>query len=191
MSGASDSLEQTIKALVAARAKDLRKILNQATSLHAWGSLLKFGAGGNGLPHLGSGWSAPEPGFTWSVGPVATLVFPTPAPCLDVQLRVHLTPFYAKAGNHQTIRIMIAGRQVAAWHADGTGWFAARIPAGLLVPGRTDLRFLIESPISPAEAGTGDDDRELGFALSELVMDEITDGISQEPPRSTERIPGQ
>jgi hypothetical protein len=37
---------------------------------------LTFGTAGTAAPHLLSGWSAPEPGYTWALGPESTLRIP-------------------------------------------------------------------------------------------------------------------
>src|SRR6201999_1863634 len=78
---------------------------------------LTFGVDGNGSKYTEDGWSAPERGYTWTVGSKATILIPNPGargPCL---LKLRYGVFIPPGRAYQRAAISIAGQTVATWVA--------------------------------------------------------------------------
>jgi hypothetical protein len=142
-----------------------------------WGSIIRFGRSGNAQPYLTGGWSAPEDGFTWTDGHLASLLIPsTPTRSSSVLLKASFAPFLA-AGivNKQTVNVLINGQKAVEWNitTGGIQELTLIVPKGLL--GDADsfsITFDMPDAVSPKSIGLGKDRRILGIALRTLALEE-------------------
>jgi hypothetical protein len=134
---------------------------------------LSFGVGDDGVAWLGSGWSSPEPGFTWTDAPHADLIVPAevaPAEPLVLDLVSHGL-VSDRAGTYE-VRWSVDDTPVAVQRVT-TGeptWWTIRVPAGVAAGGTVRLGLDVRWPRSAAQAGTGTDLRRLGIGLSWLRL---------------------
>jgi hypothetical protein len=116
--------------------------------------------------YLWYGWSSAEPGFRWTDGKEAALVFGLDQ-VRDVQLTIKYVPFLV-ANRHprQRVLVYLNGASVDSFDAeeDSERERTVRLPVNLLRR-ENSLRFDLPDAASPASFGTGDDDRELGIAV--------------------------
>jgi len=126
-----------------------------------------FGRHGNAGACLLHGWSAPEVGFTWSVGRESRLQVPLPSipPGSELILELDLNPFVAPGvtrGQHLTIAAN--GVRLGEDFIVGAGPVAYRIPARAL--GSSNMLLVeLQHPDArrPVDLGFNTDARELGF----------------------------
>jgi hypothetical protein len=140
------------------------------------GTKLVFGSGGNGEAYRGAGWSAAEPGHTWSDKPSATLTFQLEPAKDALTLRMRLTGMVkAPELPYQPVEVEANGRLIASWQVGAESDFTAVIPAELVKAGGT-LRIQLKIPksTSPKKLGLGSDDRFLGVSLSELEINTVS-----------------
>jgi hypothetical protein len=134
-------------------------------------SALSFGRLGNAGPLLLDGWSEPEDGFTWSVGPLSRLRVGLPASDDPLWLEVAFNPF-AVPGlfEGQDLSLAAEGVVIGQDHFDGEGTAAYPIPDRLRAGGAAEMILELRHPQarSPASLGLNDDARRLGFMLRRL-----------------------
>jgi hypothetical protein len=132
---------------------------------------VRFGSAGNAAVATRTGWSPPEPGYTWTVGHRSTLVLPRPAPA-DVLLQIQLAPFvHAERLARQRLRLLANGRPVAAVAVCEHAVLAVELPASLLAAGSSlELAFEMPDAARPVDVSGVEDDRLLGFALHRLLL---------------------
>ncbi len=132
---------------------------------------LTFGLQGNSLACQVSGFAAPEPGFTWSVGRRSELLFAV-EPCGgDTVLELALNPFVVPGRlEAQRLVVEVNGARVADERLRGEGTVAWRVPARALRPdGRMAVVLHHEEARSPADTKAAPHDaRVLGFMLRTL-----------------------
>lgn len=139
---------------------------------YAYGTLLEFGQGQNGLPYLAGGWGDPEQRYVWSTDVAGALELPVPP--TDRPLRVRATlaglvkpPLLPS----QEVTVLANGQPVAQWSVVNTGEFTAVIPAGIPGVGGT-LRLELRTPLAatPKSLGLNGDLRRLGISLFHLAV---------------------
>lgn len=81
-------------------------------------------------PALGDGWAAPNPVDTWTAGPRATLLLPTPAQAVDHFLILRLRTTHNAA--QQRVGLAVRGTEIARFTLAGNTSRACRVPAALL-----------------------------------------------------------
>lgn len=126
---------------------------------------LRFGIGARGNQYLGAGWSHPEDGAVWSVGPLAIIRLPVRGAST---IRFDFEPFRRWLRHHAKIEILINGRSVfsgAAGDARGTAFPVADGGDGI------EVRFRIRNPTSPKDLNMSDDLRKLGIYLHSLSVE--------------------
>ena len=133
---------------------------------------LLFGAGGNGIAALGSGWSAPEAEWTWSDGVEAILTLPIPAGPGD--LHVELTAIMYAGGDPaqpQQIELHVGGRCVVRQLALLKTVLAFRLGrTDMADPAELHIRLHLPDAKSPAAMGLGDDRRRLAIGLQDILL---------------------
>jgi phosphoglycerol transferase len=121
-----------------------------------------------GVLSRAQGLSHAEAWGTWSDGSTVTLDFVTPLPR---KLILHLTAraFGPNVGRNFTIRI----------GSETTNVVLTDSPRDIAIPfqnleAATSIKISVPNPISPQELGLGEDVRQLGIALYQLRVDDIT-----------------
>ena len=141
------------------------------TSSAIWIEAL-FGADGNGPENTGSGWSAPENGFTWAIDDRSVLVFDAPAPAEHFVLDINVIPYQAPPRlPDQRLSISVNGQLVHEFAALPRGTVSCRIPGGLL-RGRDKVEIVFEHPDAarPCDIAGEDDQRRLAVAFCSLTL---------------------
>jgi hypothetical protein len=136
-----------------------------------------FRAGGDGAAYLKSGWSLPERGGVWSVGKRAVVELPIPAEAKAYRapwLQIGAFGFLPESSPNRTVRVSVAGdaAEVFTFRPENAHVhiFALPIPPAAMVGDTLEVVFEIENPITPREAGTGEDDRPLGIGLERMRL---------------------
>jgi hypothetical protein len=133
---------------------------------------LTFGIDGTAAPHLLSGWSAPEPGYTWALGPESTLRIPLLPGAGDLLLDITLRPFMIPPHRMaQRVGLLANGVPIGMERVQDDSALGFRIPAAIIA-GQTTIDIALQCPdaLSPAQGGAGADTRNLGVQLRDLVM---------------------
>ncbi len=129
---------------------------------------IDFSRTGNGAAFMKAGWSDPEANETWSVDGASTLAVPAPEQRASYFMMLKLRPHIA-AGRlpSQRLRVTVNGAEIAQFTLTKPATRACRIPWSV-ISGRTvlDIRFDLPDAASPADIGTGTDQRALGIAFA-------------------------
>lgn len=147
-----------------------------------------FGKGGIDADSLLSGWSEPEDHFVWNSGPEA--VQQIIISCSDRPLSVSLEclPFIGGTCRHQDVTLYINGIRVKFWRLRTA---EIHLLEGTIPPHcfteRGEIALLkciwhLPSSISPQEAGTGGDSRQLGLCFRALTISQIDPPEGSTPP---------
>jgi hypothetical protein len=132
---------------------------------------VSFGSDGNAAPFCTFGWSEPEPGETWSVGPQCMLELPvaTPGPhALILRLRPHVNGERLQA---QRLGLIVNGVRFVTFTLEGPTTRACIIP-GDIIGNRSKVKLLFETPgaVSPEHIDGSPDRRPLAVAFSQAVL---------------------
>ena len=133
---------------------------------------LAFGTEGNAAAHLGYGWSAPEPGFTWSVDDRSMLRLPHSGDVTDCWLEFDVVPFVAPPVlPSQSLVVIVNGEKVHQFNALERGTVGCAIPPRL-VAGQAVIEIIFYHPqaMSPRAAAGEADDRRLAIAFRSLSL---------------------
>ncbi len=128
---------------------------------------LVFGAGGNARAHTLGGWSAPEAGFTWSIGGSSELLLPVPR--TGGLLELHVQPFVAKGLSGQWLAVAVEGFEIGRVHLrdEVVLWFSLpERAAGATVT----LQFQHPDATAPADLGVSADTRVLAFQFRRVSV---------------------
>lgn len=153
-------------------------VLRQAYAIHTGHAaaplgariVLTFGKGGNASDHTGYGWSAPEDGFTWSIGERSLLTLEPPPLAADYWMEMDVVPFVAPpAVTAQVLRVVINGHAVHTFDPLARGSVGCVVP-GHVVQGADKLEIVLEHPhaASPRAVAGENDDRHLAVSFSSL-----------------------
>ena len=117
------------------------------------------------------GWSNPEPDFCWTDGPTALMVLRLRGETGPLTFQGRIRIFWPGPDLPPLVISVFANGQFAEKVAITTGevcWIEIPLPPNCLrKDGLLYLRFQIQPPRSPRDFGS-DDDRQLGFGLSEF-----------------------
>lgn len=141
--------------------------------VYEWNSRIKFGAQTHSRPYMISGWSHDEPGFVWTDGPSALLAMTVTSPPGDVIIKLRARAIVDDQHPVQAVKLRLNGNVVLSWHVGPEdAWYVGRVFYSSL-RGKPHLNIAIEPerPTTPRSLGLGEDDRQLGCALSELVLE--------------------
>jgi hypothetical protein len=126
---------------------------------------------------FGSGWSPPESGGIWTLGPRAELrIGFDRLDGGDHALNLLIGMVCVDAANPLDVELLVNGERVAARSftdaAAGGLWRVALPP--IMASGAADLAFLVDEPRTPLALGWSTDDRELGIHLRTLSVVDLT-----------------
>ena len=119
-----------------------------------------------------SGWHEVEKGFVWSNGSLARLRLPSLALAGNKQLRMVVQGFVSHSSPSRRIRIQVNGVEAQSMELtleDMRRELSIPLPAS--GSGNLEVDFIIENPVRPADVGFNNDERELGFSLMSLVVE--------------------
>lgn len=146
------------------------------------GTKLKFSRPAD-LVYLSNGWS-PERWGAWSVGHRAEVRFGLDGPETDVLLSFHALRHQAGRAT-KPVTVEFNGQPVASLRmGDSPMSYSVRVPASLLnrsAGGGNVIAFLVPDPISPRQAGSGEDMRQLGIGLVDMTVGRV-DSSGRVPP---------
>ncbi len=128
-----------------------------------------FGDSGNGDGAVGAGWSLPEPGYLWAIGPRSEMRLPA---SMGRELLIQLAPFvHADRLVSQRLGIKANGVPVASFTIAEQVVVSVTIPPLLARPG-TPVTLLFETPDAarPTDVSGIADDRELSFSFRRLLF---------------------
>ncbi len=146
---------------------------------------LKFGLGQAGNARLGRGWSAPEDGFVWSVGPESEIDIERPQDSGRLVLELDCAPFLQEPDVPcQDVSLMVDGTLIARRRLGG-GWiWRATIPSAL--GGARTLRIALRR--KPGRVRVDGDTRDLGVRLKTLRLLGDTEPPPPPPPNPARTI---
>jgi hypothetical protein len=131
-----------------------------------------FGKGGNSAGQVGYGWSAPEDGYTWSIGDRSLLIIDSPGSADEYWLEMDVIPYVAPpAVKSQSLRIAINGEPVHTFDPLTRGRVGCAIP-GRLLHGIDRVQIIMDHPeaASPKAVAGERDDRRLAIAFRSLSI---------------------
>jgi hypothetical protein len=131
-----------------------------------------FGANGNAAPFQGEGFSWPEDGYTWALGPAAMLRVGLRPGEGDLMLELSLRPFMAPPFLvRQRIGLAVQGSSISTEWAQDDTVLGFRIPAAL-VRGRDEIELRLDLPdaVSPAALQVASDTRRLAAQMREALL---------------------
>ncbi len=133
---------------------------------------IRFGQDGNDQNHLGVGWSGPQPGFRWSVGPESEFWLENPGDGSDWGLELTLNPYvHPPALPEQRLTVLVRGNVVGRAAFGDQRTLLLRIPAAFFTsPGPVRLTFVHPDATAPTRFGHPDDTRPLAFCCRGLRL---------------------
>ncbi len=144
---------------------------------YAWGETIRFGKTGNAERYkFWHGFSAPEEGFTWTEGNVASMGLRVPPPQKDLVLKLEMTPLIGGNTPYQEISLRINGRLLETWRVKNVGEYTLDIPRELVAGEILEIVFHLPNAVSPKEIGINRDERLLAVAIKSLVIEERDTG---------------
>lgn len=130
---------------------------------------VRFGRGGDSREFEVEGWSYPEDGYTWALGPKATLALPVPhdAAVLEITGQPALRPLITS----QRISVSANGADCGEYSLSEFGIITFQIPA-VAVRDSDQLRITLTLPdaFRPNEFSENPDSRLLALAVSEIAI---------------------
>jgi len=143
---------------------------------------IMFNNSGRGPRHLGTGWSDPEAGGTWTMQHAAHLLFGMRGfPNRDVMLKATIQAFCPESFPSLTADVLVNGRNLSVWRIDGndTRVQVVRVPAVMTESPFLHVLFSIHDPRSPAATGVSDDKRLLGIGLHQIEFCDAPEGLDE------------
>jgi len=135
---------------------------------YRYGDQVDVGLVGSGGRYLKTGWSAPDDRHVWSNDHSADLLLTVEPTETDLHLAVDLIPHVnGEALPSQRVEILVNGRKALTWVGEEQSKqrLEATLPAEWVDSSQLHIRFVLPDAASPAELGTGGDQRLLGIAL--------------------------
>ncbi len=131
-----------------------------------------FGRDGNAAALTGSGWSAPESGFTWAVGRRSSLTIVSPGEADRYWLQMDVVPFVAPPRlMAQSMAVTVNGELIHRFDPLPRGKAGCVVPRRLL-EGRDLIEIVLDHPdaASPRVVAGRDDDRRLAVSFYGLSV---------------------
>ncbi len=144
---------------------------------HAAGPLIAAGDTGQGNAAYALNFSGAEPSGRWTVGPSATLRFPTPPGDSAVTLSAELAPLVDPVKLPvQRTGILVNGQPAGEWVFDAPGLTRRElvIPRALLTGDPLEIELRFSKTISPAEMGTANDTRQMALLFRGVQLHWLT-----------------
>ena len=142
---------------------------------YTYGTKIAFTQSGRATPYQVSGWSTPEPQFTWTEGDTAVLALRVRPTDSVVALRMRVAGFlHGSELPVQPVEVLVNDRKIADWQVGAVAEHTAMVPQELVKAGGV-LTFTFRMPkaISPKAAGIGEDPRVLGMCVYEFELRSI------------------
>jgi hypothetical protein len=131
-----------------------------------------FGREGNAAACVGSGWSGPEDGYTWSIDDRSVLTIGKPAAAASYRLEMEVVPFVSPPVlTAQTMDVTVNGELVHRFEPLTRGKVECVVPDRVL-QGRDTIEIVLDHPgaTSPRAASGQNDDRRLAVAFSRVSL---------------------
>ena len=145
---------------------------SSARHVYEYGTVIRFGVGGDSHRFRTTGWSATEEFQTWSDGPSASIAISAPAPNAPLLLTMRLAAMTAPPKlPAQPVDVYVQGEKIASWQVAEEADYTATIPEPLTRRGFLNIDLHIPKAIAPAELTPGADSRRLGIACLEVKLD--------------------
>ena len=130
-----------------------------------------FGKGGNSVGQVGYGWSAPEDGYTWSIGDRSLLTIDSPARRTNTGWKWTSFRTWLATVKSQSLQIAINGEPVHTFDPLMRGRVGCTVP-GRLLHGIDRVQIVIDHPeaASPKAVAGERDDRRLAIAFRSLSI---------------------
>lgn len=167
------------------RAHDLMRWTGRARGESAYlpvrtGERLKLG-GLQDYAGFGTGWSPPEAGGIWTLGPRAELRIGADDTAEgEYALTLMIGMVCVGAANPLAVELLVNGELAAARRftdsAAGGRW-TLDLPSHATADGGTELTFCVDDPQSPQSLGWSTDDRALGLHLLTLSVAEVSHAV--------------
>ncbi len=149
-----------------------KRRLDTSPPKYSYGSSIVFGAEGNATVFQGTGWGLPENGLTWTNGQSASLFIPVDTPEKDLRLKVHMFPLIGGEIKSQPVDVYINGDYIGGWDVTHDGEYILTLPREIIKEQILKIKIDIPKAISPMSLKIGDDQRILGIAVKEIVINE-------------------
>jgi hypothetical protein len=139
---------------------------------YTYGTKISFAKAGRGSAHQVSGWSTPEPQFTWTEGDTAALAVRVPPTETAVALRVRASGFMNPPDlTSQPVEVLVNDQKIADWQVGALAEHTAMVPPALVKEGGVlTFTFKIPKAIAPKAAGVAEDPRILGMCVHEVEL---------------------
>jgi hypothetical protein len=146
---------------------------------------LAFGTTGNAAAAAVYGWSPPEPGYTWAIGPRSALVLEVPAAPFGYILQIAWSPFLAGSQEFQPVGISIGGRKIADHQVRQSE--TATFPCPPPLPHEQRLLITFDHPeaAQPNLVSGHHDDRPLALCFRHLQLIRLDEPPPPPPPPCT------
>jgi|GEM_PF-597260 len=144
---------------------------------------LAFGTTGNAAAAAVYGWSPPESGYTWAIGPRSALVLEVPAAPFGYLLQIAWSPYLAGNGqDFQPVGISIGGRKIADHQVRGSETATFQCPTPLPHEQRLLIEFDHPEAAQPSRVSGHHDDRPLALCFRHLNIIRLDAPASPPPP---------
>ena len=146
-----------------------------ASKEYTYGTKISFAQSGAATSYQVSGWSKPEPQFTWTEGDTAVLAIRVPASDAPVVLRARGAGFLNPPElTTQPIEVMVNDKKIAEWQVGDVSEYTAMIPQEMVKEGGVlTITFKMPKAIAPKTAGVSEDPRVLGFCVHEIELRKV------------------
>ena len=131
-----------------------------------------FGASGNSLAALKSGWSSPEPEFCWAIGLESLVVLPPPPAAIRYQLVLTVRPHLRRPTlNKQVLIVAVNDLIVSSTEIFEDMSISCEIPlVAVALSDTLKIRLIHPNGASPRQVAGLPDDRELSVALERIAL---------------------
>ncbi|MCP5049901.1 MAG: sulfatase-like hydrolase/transferase, partial [bacterium] len=152
------------------------RIVQPATAQkpYEYGSVIRFGQGGNAQRYQGIGWHGPQKnGFTWTREKRVEMFLVISRPGTGLVLEMVLKPYLAGGKlKEQRVHVRVNGRKVQTLTVTkpAAAEYRVTIPGDALTGSRMSLVFDIPTATAPVDLNIGTDVRTLGIALRTMKL---------------------
>jgi hypothetical protein len=131
-----------------------------------------FGSAGNAVAAQVEGWSAPEAGFTWSIGRRSVLMLENPGHAEAYWLEMDVSPYVSPPRlPRQRLDVVVRGVSVGRFDPVPRGVVTCSIPGPLVAgPGGVEIVFDHPHAAIPKLVTGDDDDRQLAIAFRRVSL---------------------
>ena len=142
-----------------------------ADKKYTLGTVISFGTGGGSERFKVSGWSNPEPQFTWTEGKGATFSIELPAVDDALTLRMKLVGLiHPPELSSQPVELYVNGKKLADWQVAAPDNFTATIPKEVAAAKKLEIELRTPKSTTPQALKMNDDARVLGVACFEMEI---------------------